>query len=371
MVLSHAVDVPERSLADKAEDILRRHSKGAPMHYRKLTEIGVAEGLIVPGGPTPEASLNSAVTQDIKQTGRAGESQRFRSQGRGLFSLARPSDPLRGAVDQKNIEVRPRLRELLGETHPRSFEGLIGELLLAIGFDDVEVTRYVGDKGIDLRARLVVGGITNVRTAIQVKRYTTGSIGAPTVRELRGGLGPHERGLIITLSSFSKDAHREAAELDRSPISLVDGDQLIDLLVANEIGVTSSSVAILELDEGFFTESADDEAPGASPAVGGTSLVRSRRSFVAEGKVLSLWPLPGGGSAWKDTLDSMLKHIGAEGPSMKDAIDWLIQTFDRVGSQKTARGYWQVLRSFGLIDTEGEQLVVTALGTEYSRGSDE
>lgn len=92
------------SLADKAEDILRRHSKGAPMHYRRLTEIGVAEGVIVPGGPTPEASLNSAVTQDIKNRSRTGGVQRFRSHGRGLFSLHRPSDPLRGAVDRKNKE---------------------------------------------------------------------------------------------------------------------------------------------------------------------------------------------------------------------------------------------------------------------------
>ncbi|MBA3278213.1 MAG: restriction endonuclease [Geodermatophilaceae bacterium] len=358
--------MPVLSLADKAEDVLRRHSKGAPMHYRRLTEIGLVEGLIVPGGPTPEASLNSAVTQDIKKRFRIGQSQRFRSHGRGFFSLARPSDPLRGAVEQKNQEVRARLRELLGETHPRAFEQLIGEVLLAIGFEDVVVTRYVGDKGIDLRARLAVGGITNVRTAIQVKRYTTGAIGAPAVRELRGGLGPHDRGLVITLSYFSKDAQREAAEADRSPISLVDGDQLIDLLVANEVGVTSSSVAILELDEGFFTEGSDDEAPpGGSSGVSVGSSMGRRRTSATQGRVLSLWPLPGGGTAWKNALDSMLKHVAAEGPSMKDAIEWLIQTFDRVESRKTARGYWQVLRSFGLVDTEGEQLVVTALGSEY------
>ena len=50
---------------------------------------------------------------------------------------------------------------------------------------------------------------------------------------------------------------------------------------------------------------------------------------------------------------------------MKDAIEWLIEAFDRVGSRKTARGYWQVLRSFGLIDTQGELTIVTALGSEY------
>ena len=181
----HTVEMSSLSLADKAEDILRRHSKGAPMHYRQLTEIGVDEGLIIPGGPTPEASLNSAVTQDIKKRARS-EAQRFRSHGRGFFSLQRASDPLRGAVELKNREVRGRLREVLGDTHPRAFEELIGELLVAIGFEDVEVTRYVGDKGIDLRPRLVVGGVTNVRTAIQVKRYASGSI-APVVQSFEAG----------------------------------------------------------------------------------------------------------------------------------------------------------------------------------------
>jgi restriction system protein len=335
------------------------------MHYRRLTELGIEERLIIPGGPTPEASLNSAVTQDIKQREAAGETPRFRSHGRGYFSLARPTDPLHGAVDRKNLEVRARLREVLGEMHPQAFEHLIGDLLVALGFDGVEVTRYVGDKGIDLRGTLVAGGVTDVKTAIQVKRHTTASIGAPTVREVRGGLGPHDRGLIITLSTFSKDARREASEPDRSPISLVDGAALIELLIDNRIGVTSTNVTILELDEGFFTESTDDEPAEQLAATDTPIAVRRTRSPIHPGKVMSLWPLPGGGAAWKDTLDVMLKHVAAEAPTMADAIAWLTTSFDRVASQKTARGYWQVLRSFGLIETQGEQVSVTALGSDY------
>lgn len=335
------------------------------MHYRRLTDLGVEEGLIVPGGPTPEASVNSAITQDIKRRQATGEPPRFFSHGRGYFSLARPSDPLHGAVERKNREVRDRLREVLGEMHPQAFERLIGELLVAIGFEDVEVTRYVGDKGIDLRATLVVGGVTNVRTAIQVKRHTTGSIGAPTVRELRGGLGPHDRGLIITLSRFSKDAQREAAEPDRSPISLVEGDQLIDLLIGHRVGVTSTNMTVLELDEGYFTtEDEGEEAEQPSPQ-GLPPRRHERRSTTRPEQALSLWPLPGGASAWKDTLDTMLKHVAAEAPTMMEAVEWLIASFDRVGSHKTARGYWQVLRSFGLIETRGEQLAVTTLGAGY------
>ncbi len=350
------------SLADKAEDILRRHSKGAPLHYRRLTEIGIEEGLVVPKGSTPEASLNSAVTQDIKKKETSGEPQRFRSHGKGFYSLARPTDPLASAIEAHNGEVRDRLREALGEMHPKAFEHLIEELLISLEFEDVEVTKYVGDRGIDLRATLAVGGITDVQTAIQAKRHTSGSVGGPVVRELRGGLGPHERGLIITLSRFSKEARREASERDRSPISLVDGEQLLDLLIQNQIGVNATSRSILELDEGFFTEDATPESgelPSAAASGSGLS------GGPSSSQVLSLWPLPGGANAWKDSLDQMLQHVAEAAPTMKQAIAWLIASFEQLESTNTARGYWQVPRSLGLIETRGEQLGLTAEGSEY------
>ena len=45
------------SMTDAAEHVLREQSRGAPMHYRRITELAVEGGLIVPGGSTPEASL--------------------------------------------------------------------------------------------------------------------------------------------------------------------------------------------------------------------------------------------------------------------------------------------------------------------------
>jgi HB1, ASXL, restriction endonuclease HTH domain len=101
------------SFADAAEVVLREHSKGAPMHYRRITELAISHGLISPGGLTPEASLNAAVTQEIKRRDAADREQRFRAYGRGMYGLVSPSDPLGGAIDRKNAEVRGRLRELL------------------------------------------------------------------------------------------------------------------------------------------------------------------------------------------------------------------------------------------------------------------
>ena len=333
------------------------------MHYKRLTEVGIGEGLIVPGGATPEASLYSAVSQEIKKREAAGDPQRFRTHGKGYFSLAQPSDPLYGAIEEKNQEVKTRLRELLSELHPELFEHLIGELLVALGFDDVVVTRYVADKGIDIRATLVVGGITDVKTAIQVKRNTTSNVSRRTVQQLRGGLEPHERGLLVTLSGFTKQARDEASEVTRSPISLIDGDELLDLLMENQVGITRKQIPVFELDEGFFTESVDDESPELEE--GDSASRQQPLSPPTSERALRLWPLPGGKTAWKDTLDRMLPHVEATAPSMNEAISWLISQFDSVNSLGVARGYWSVLKSFGLIETQGEQVTVTALGREY------
>jgi restriction endonuclease Mrr len=362
-------------MADAAERVLREHAPGAPMHYRRITELCLAEGLIVSNGVTPEASMVAAVTTEIKRRAVADQEQRFVAAGRGFYALAMPSDPLDGAILRNNDEVRQRLRSSLAELDPRQFETLMGQLLDALGFEDVVVTKYTGDGGIDLRARLAVGGVTDVRTAVQVKRWSA-NVSGRVIRELRGGLGPHERGLVITLSDFTRDARAEAQATDRSPISLVNGNALMELLVDKEIGVTRRRVTILELDEASLLPSVEEAPDGATfvdEAVRGTA-VPSRGSVppappVAPGraraKALSVWPLPGGSRLWKQTLDEMLTYVAQHGTTLRAGIDWMLERFDRVNSTKVVRGYWQVPRSFGLLETVGARMALTPEGASY------
>lgn len=133
----------------------------------------------------------------------------------------------------------------------------------------------------------------------------------------------------------------------------------------NEIGVTRRRVSIFELDEAAFLQEATPlQTPDATPETtepptsGPTRLLRTA-------KALSVWPLPGGRRAWKATLDAMADHVAAEAPTVQQAITWLITTYEKASSEKVARGYWQVPRSFGLIDLNGEQLTLTVEGAEY------
>lgn len=136
-------------------------------------------------------------------------------------------------VEKLNHGIREKLRSALKEIDPKAFEHLIERLLERLGYEGVQVTKYSGDGGIDVTATLTVGGVTSVRTAVQVKRFSN-NVPGKVVRELRGNNGVQERGLIITTAGFTKDAIAEAASPDKVPISLVDGARLVDLLVVVE-----------------------------------------------------------------------------------------------------------------------------------------
>lgn len=119
---------------------------------------------------------------------------------------------------------------------PKAFEGLVGEVLVALGFEDATVTPLGGDGGVDVRGTLVVGEVVRIRMAVQAKRWK-GNVGAPVVQQVRGSLGAHEQGLIITTSDFSKRAGQEAMRPDAAPVALMNGEQLAALLAEKEVGV--------------------------------------------------------------------------------------------------------------------------------------
>jgi hypothetical protein len=350
------------------------------MHYRKIAELALESGLIVSKGLTPEASLNAAISTEIARLAKGGEPPTFVAYGRGLYGLAshRVASEIEDAIQRNNEDVRARLRQELMEMDPRAFEDLIGRLLTALGFVDVEVTSYSGDGGIDVRGTLAVGGVTNVRTAIQVKRWS-GNVSGRTVRELRGGLSPHERGLIITTSQFTRDARNEAEISDRTPISLVDGTRLVSLLVEHEIGAVGTEARVLRLDAASLLESDDEgtqtavapsmtapttESREASPAF------RRRSGRHPSGKNLSLWPLPGGRENFVATMATLLAYVGDSEPTLDQFIDWMRSTFPRVNSKKTAKSYIEMVRLSGLIEPRGDRLTLTADAAAYLASSD-
>jgi restriction system protein len=80
------------------------------------------------------------------------------------------------------------------------------------------------------------------------------NIQAPAVQAVRGSLTAHEHGIIITSSDFSKGARLEANAVGKTAISLVSGQDLLELLITHGIGVNKEQHTVLSLDEEWWGE---------------------------------------------------------------------------------------------------------------------
>ena len=241
------------SFTDCAQKVLEEFGGKKPMHYKEITEKALQKGWLVTGGKTPEATMYAQVITEIKRQQKRGERPRFVQHGRGYIGLSQwMGRGLAFQIEQHNHQVRKVLRERLLAMKPGEFEELISQLLAEMGFEMVEVTKLSGDGGIDVRGTLVVGDVVRIKMAVQVKKWKLkNNIQAPVVQQVRGSLGAHEQGLIITTSDFSPGAIKEAAQTDKTPIALMNGEQLVMLLMEHGIGVHRSTPDLFEIDEEF------------------------------------------------------------------------------------------------------------------------
>jgi restriction system protein len=144
-----------------------------------------------------------------------------------------------------------RLLSVIGDMSAAAFERLCQRLLRESGFTRVEVTGRAGDGGIDgigvLRVDLV-----SFHVLFQAKRWK-GSVGPGVVRDFRGAMvGRADKGLIITTSTFTADARREATRDGAPAIDLVDGEALCSLLKELKLGVRVRLVEEVDVDASFF-----------------------------------------------------------------------------------------------------------------------
>jgi len=249
---------PQPSYLSYKEAALRvLREVGQPLSAQAITQRAIEQGLINPQGLTPDATMGAQLYTDIN---RRGAASLFRKEGRNLFGLAEWEKGVSGIARlaaRQRQEVKRRLHEQLLAMPPVEFEQLIGRLLGAMGYENVTVTRRSGDGGIDVVADIEMG-ILQLRTAVQVKRMK-GNVQRPVVSQLRGDMAllDVDQGMIITTSGFSQGAKDVARVRNVTPITLIDGDHLTDLLIEQGIGVHRETVEVLRFDEaGLYGEGA-------------------------------------------------------------------------------------------------------------------
>jgi len=242
------------SFTDAAEQVLKQFSGSKPMHYREITRKALELDLIKTKGVTPEATLYSQILSEIRRQARKGNMPRFVMHKGGLVGLSRwqpiEAVELVSQIEQHNQQARKKIHDRLLSMPPKEFEELVSQLLVALGFENVIVTNYSKDGGIDVRGTLVVGDVIRINMAVQAKRWKKGdNVPAPEVQKVRGSLGTHDQGLIITTSDFSSGATAEARRPNAVPVALMNGDQLVALLVEHNISVHRMSYELIELGE--------------------------------------------------------------------------------------------------------------------------
>ena len=158
------------------------------------------------------------------------------------------------AVKAYNDTQTAVLRAQLESMNPYRFEALIKDLLEAMDYENVVVTKQSGDKGVDVTANFQFG-ITEIKEVVQVKRHRA-NLGRPVLDQLRGVLPLHGalRGTIITIGGFAKGCKDVALFPGAAPITLIDGDKLIELLVKHSVAVRQKKLTLIEIDDSYFLD---------------------------------------------------------------------------------------------------------------------
>ena len=148
---------------------------------------------------------------------------------------------------------RAELSKVLHEMDPYGFERLTMRLLRECGFSKVSVTKKSGDNGIDGFGKVNLNGIVTVNVAFQCKRYA-GLISNSQIRDFRGSLPAGiEKGIFITTGAFSNAAIQEAMDSSKNTtIDLIDGEDLINLLLEHELGVSKEVRTVYTIHKEYF-----------------------------------------------------------------------------------------------------------------------
>jgi restriction system protein len=189
-----------------------------------------------------------------------------RTEGISIDAISSDEPPTRHTPDETLDSVYQTLRntlaldllERLKQGSPQFFEEAVIDVLLAMGCggsqrDAARRVGQSGDGGID-------GIINEDRLGLDVvyihaKRWQ-GTVGARDVRDFAGSLEEKKalKGVFITTSDFTRDARDFVGRIGKR-IVLIDGEELAQLLIDFNIGVSARKTYVIKkIDEDYFSD---------------------------------------------------------------------------------------------------------------------
>lgn len=206
---------------------------------------------------------------DVQYLKRFPEFLEFQAPKQEVKSRSLPTEESNERTPEEVIEagyeqVRNALsQELLAKVQAQSwmdFERLVVQLLVRMGYggsvkDAGKALTKSGDEGIDGTIKEDKLGLDIIY--IQAKKWQTGStVGRPEIQKFVGALAGQgaKKGIFITTASFTKEA-RDYVPRNETKIVLIDGEELTQLMIDHDLGVTTQrTYAVKRIDSDFFGE---------------------------------------------------------------------------------------------------------------------
>lgn len=174
-----------------------------------------------------------------------------------------PLEALDSAVGTLNADLKNRLLTAILDQTPTFFEHLVLDVLIAMGYggsrsDAAEHLGRANDEGVDGRVNQDPLGLDQI--VVQAKRYAPERpIDRQTIQAFVGSMTGQgvTKGIFITTSKFNANAKEFVQRGSNVKVVLVDGDDLLNLMLRHHIGVrVERQVEVLDFDQNYFS---DDE----------------------------------------------------------------------------------------------------------------
>lgn len=176
-----------------------------------------------------------------------------------VVNLRTPEESLEIEFQKIRENLASQLLDRIKQASPAFFERLVVELLVKMGYggsrsDAGRAVGRSGDGGIDGIIKEDKLGLDVIY--IQAKRWGENTVGRRDVQQFAGALQGQRasKGIFLTTSRFTNEAQDYVSKIG-SKIVLVDGEQLAQLMIDNNVGVSpSTSYEIKRIDSDYFTE---------------------------------------------------------------------------------------------------------------------
>jgi restriction system protein len=170
-----------------------------------------------------------------------------------------PEESLEIEYQKIRDELANLILERIKQCSPAFFERLVVELLVKMGYggsrsDAGRALGRSGDGGIDGIIKEDRLGLDVIY--IQAKRWGENSVGRPDIQQFAGALQGQRasKGIFITTSKYTREAQEYVAQIG-SKIVLIDGEQLAQYMIDNNVGVSvAATYEIKRIDSDYFTE---------------------------------------------------------------------------------------------------------------------